>query len=338
MTSSKWLRSIGAAALAVSLIWSGSASAEAKKIKIGYDVVPIHLAPLIFNLGPDVLKNKGKTYTPDLIRFRGSAHQLAALAAGELDIAVLAFSTLAAGIVNAKQDIVAIADVAQDGPGFSSVYAVLDKSPIKSVKDLKGKSLAINAAGGAVDMAARVVVEKNGLKPGSDVVILESGFGAMEAMLREGKTDVAVFIAPFWARASAKGGVRPLFHQRDGLGTTQFLLYAAKRDFVKNNRALLVDVMEDYIRGIRWLTDPANRDKALDMAAAWNKNKRAGYEGWAFIPEKDYRHDKDGKVNVKALQSNVNDLNKLGFLRKTIKVEDHLDHSIVEEAAKRIKN
>ena len=257
MTRSKWLRSIGAAALAVSLIWSGSASAEAKKIKIGYDVVPIHLAPLIFNLGPDVLKNKGKTYTPDLIRFRGSAHQLAALAAGELDIAVLAFSTLAAGIVNAKQDIVAIADVAQDGPGFSSVYAVLDKSPIKSVKDLKGKSLAINAAGGAVDMAARVVVEKNGLKPGSDVVILESGFGAMEAMLREGKTDVAVFIAPFWARASAKGGVRPLFHQRDGLGTTQFLLYAAKRDFVKNNRALLVDVMEDYIRGIRWLTDPA---------------------------------------------------------------------------------
>lgn len=333
----KWLRSIGAAVLATAFIWSGGASADGKKIKIGYDVVPIHLAPLIFNLDSDVVKNKGKTYEPDLIRFRGSAHQLAALAAGELDIAVLAFSTFAAGIVNARQDIVAIADVAQDGPGFSSVYGVLDSSPIKSVNDLKGKTLAINAAGGAVDMAARVVLGKNGLKPGSDVVILESGFGAMEAMLREGKTDVAVFLAPFWSRASAKGGVRPLFHQRDGLGTTQFLLYAAKRDFVKNNRALLIDAMEDYVRGIRWLTDPANRDKALDMAAAWNKNKRDGYVGWAFLPDKDYRHDKDGKVNVGALQSNIDTLNELGFLRKTIKVEDHLDHSIVEEAAKRIQ-
>lgn len=318
-------------------VYNESANAQAKKIKIGYDVVPIHLAPLIFRLDDSVLVNKGKKYEPDLIRFRGSAHQLAALAAGELDIAVLAFSTLAAGIVNARQDLVAIADVAQDGPGFSSVYGVLENSPIKSVKDLKGKTLSINAAGGAVDMAARTVIAKNGLKPGSDVVILEAKFGAQEAMLREGKTDVAVFIAPFWARANKKGGIRPLFHQRDGLGNTQFLLYAAKRDFVKKNRGLLVDVMEDYVRGIRWITTPANRDKALDMTAAWNKNDRSRYENWAFIPELDYRHDSNGKVNVGALQSNIDTLHKLGFLKKTLVAKDVVDHSIVEEAASRIK-
>lgn len=336
MTFMKHLRTLGVAMVAGSLALTAPASADTTKIKIGYDVVPIHLAPLIFGLDDEVLANKGTTYEPDLIRFRGSAHQLAALAAGELDIAVLAFSTLAAGIVNARQDLVAIADVAQDGPGFSSVFGVLEDSPIKTVADLKGGTLSINAAGGGVDMAARSVLAKNGLNAGIDVNFLEAGFGGQEAMLREGKTDVAVFLAPFWSRAQKTGGVRPLFYQRDGLGDTQFLLYAAKREFIEENRDLLVDVMEDYVRGIRWITDAANRDTALDMIAAWNKNDRSNYEAWSLIPEADYRHDANGKVNSDALQSNINTLHELGFLRKTLDVKEIVDHSIVEDAAARI--
>ena len=331
------MRGIGVTATALIFALTAPSFADVQKVRIGYDVVPIHLAPLAFGLDSDVLPNKGKNYEPDLIRFRGSSLQLQALAADELDIAVLAFSTLAAGIVNARQDIVAIADVAQDGPGFSSVYAVLEDSEIQTVEDLDGKILSINRAGGAVDMAARVVLTKAGLAPGSDVTILEAGFGGQEAMLREGKTDVAVFIAPFWSRAQKTGGVRPLFHQRDGLGDTQFLLYAAKKEFIENNRDVLVNVMEDYIRGIRWLTDEANRDEALDMIAAWNKNERSNYEAWALIPSEDYRHDANGKVNVEALQSNINTLNELGLLRETLDVNDIVDHSLVEEAAARIK-
>ena len=324
-------------ALAGAIAMTGTVNAEAQKVRIGYDVVPIHLAPLVFGLDTDVLANKGTKYEPDLIRFRGSSLQLQALAAGELDIAVLAFSTLAAGIVNARQDIVAIADVAQDGPGFSSVYGVLEDSPIQSVDDLNGKILSINRAGGAVDMAARVVMTKAGLKPGVDVNILEAGFSNQEAMLREGKTDVAVFIAPFWSRAQKTGGIRPLFYQRDGLGDTQFLLYAAKKDFIAENREILVDVMEDYIRGVRWLTDEGNRDQALDMIAAWNKNDRSNYEAWSLIPSEDYRHDADGKVNVAALQSNIDTLHELGLLRETLDATEIVDHSLVEEAAARIE-
>lgn len=331
------VRNLAATASIMGMALASPSFADGQSVRIGYDVVPIHLAPLIFGLGNDVLPNKGVNYEPDLIRFRGSSLQLQALAADELDIAVLAFSTLAAGIVNARQDIVAIADVAQDGPGFSSVYGVLEDSEIQTVEDLDGKVLSINRAGGAVDMAARVVLTKAGLTPGSDVTILEAGFGGQEAMLREGKTDVAVFIAPFWSRAQKTGGIRPLFHQRDGLGDTQFLLYAAKKDFIAENREVLVNVMEDYIRGIRWLTDEANRDAALDMIAAWNKNDRSNYEAWALIPSEDYRHDANGKVNVDAMQSNINTLHELGLLRKTLDVNDIVDHSLVEEAAARIK-
>lgn len=332
-THSRKLVSILVAGLALGVAAS-SASAQTK-IRVGYSVVPIHLAPLIFE-DKNLAKHQGKAYTTDMLHFRGSAHQLTALAAGELDLAVLAFSTFAAGIVNARQDLVAIADVARDGPEFSSVYGVKSDSAIKSVKDLKGKVLAINAKGGAVDMAARVVLLKNGLKPGLDVNIVEARFGAMESMLRQGKTDVAVFLAPFWPRAHKKGGVRALFHQRDGLGTTQFLLYAAKREFVQKNRAALVAWMEDYIRGVNWLLDPANRQKSLEKAAAFTKRKPEQFAAWAFQKDTDYYHDPAGKIDIAALQSNVDVLKEQGILRKSINAADLVDHSIAEEARKRL--
>jgi NitT/TauT family transport system substrate-binding protein len=306
------------------------------KLRSGYVVVPVAMAPLIDKLD-GVIRHKGKSYTPDHIHFRGSSQQLTALAAGELEIAQLAFSSFAGGIVNARQDIVALADIARDGPAHSNIYAVLDKSGIKSVKDLKGKILAVNAKGGAVDMAARVVLLKNGLKPGMDVTIVEARFGAMEAMLRQGKVDIAIFAAPFWAKANGKGGVRPLFRQRDGIGTSQFLFYAAKREFVRKNRAALVDWLEDYIRGTRWLLDPANRDKALDMTAAFTKRKRRIYQSWAFTKDKDLYHDPSARLDVKALQRNIDTMHEQGILRRSFDVTKHVDESLVKEAAARIK-
>ena len=101
------------------------ASAEPYKLRVGYDTIPTHLAPIIFKM-PDQLKHFGKDYTIDFIRFKGSSLQLQALAGDQVDVAVLAFSTFATGILNAKLPIKGIADVAQDGPSFSSVYGVVD--------------------------------------------------------------------------------------------------------------------------------------------------------------------------------------------------------------------
>ena len=331
------VRALSAAvAVAAGFAIAGHAANAETKIRVGFSVIPIHLQPLIFKEGAGIAKHQGKSYSVEMIHFGGSSQQLTAMAAGELDISVLAFSTFAAGVVNAKQDIVALGDVARDGPEFSTVYAVKEDSPIKSVKDLKGKVLAINGKGGAVDMAARIVLLKDGLKPGVDVNIVEARFGAMEAMVRQGKTDVAVLLAPFWAKAKAAGGLRPLFYQRDGLGSTQFLLFAAKKDYVAKNRAVLVDWMEDYIRGTNWLLDLKNRDKALAMTAAATKQKPENFASWAFQKGSDYYHDPKGMVDVKAFQSNVDDLHKLGILRQTIDVSKYVDHSIAQEAAKRL--
>ena len=135
----------------------GPARAEPLKIRIGYDSIPVHIMPVIFKM-PDLLKHYGKDYTVEFYRFKGSPLQVQALAGDQIDLAAVAFSTFATSILNAHLPIKGISDLAQDGPWFSQVFAVLDKSPIKSAKDLKGKTLAVNAFGGATDMAARLMI------------------------------------------------------------------------------------------------------------------------------------------------------------------------------------
>lgn len=325
-----------AAAFAVAM--AGGATAQDRPVlRIGYTVVPIQLAPIIYRIEDDVLVHHGKTYDVEFTGFRGSAPQMAALAAGEIDIAALAFSSFAFAIVNAGQDIRAIADIAQDGPQFSTIYAVREGSGIDKVSDLAGKTVAVNGIGGGVDMAARAVMLEAGLKPDLDVTIVEAGFGAMEAMLREEKADVVSMIAPFWAGAKARGGMKQLFRQDDGMGPSQFLLYGARTDFIEKNRDVLVDFLEDYIRGVRWYLDPANRDAALQIIADFTKRPTNAFAAWALTKEGDYFRDPSAAINVTALQSNIDDMHLLGVLREKFDVTQYLDLSLAEAAAARIE-
>lgn len=321
------------AAFAAAFAAMTPASAEPFKLRVSYDTIPTHLAPIIFKM-PDQTKYFGKDYTIDFIRFKGSSLVLQALAADQVDVAVLAFSTFASGIVNANLPIKGIADVAQDGPSFSTVYGVVADSPIKSVKDLKGQTIAVNAFGGAVDMAARSVLQKNGLTPDKDVRIIEAGFGAMEAMTKANKIQVGSFLAPFWWKAQKDGGFRQLFQQKDGMGTTQFLFFCAKDEFIKAHRDVLVKFLADYVHGIGVVHDPKNRERVLTIMSELTGRPPAAFAEWALLPGKDFYHDPHGLVNEKALQSNVKSLVELKMIPKSFDVHAHIDNSLVQDASK----
>jgi len=310
-----------------------AANAEPLKLRVGYDVIPLHLAPVIFEL-KDEMRHYGTAYTVEFIKFRGSSFQLQALAAKELDLAVLAYSTFATGVLNAHLPLRAVADVAQDGLGFSTVYAVLDDSPIRKIEDLKGRTVAVNGFGGAVDTAARSVLLSHGLNPRSDVTLIETGFATMEPMLREKKIDVAAFLAPFWASAESRGNIRKLFEQRDGLGTTQFLLYASTEDFTKQHRNTLVKFFADYLRGFRAARDPKNRERVLKIIAKLTQQPESAFAPWALLEGKDYHHDPDGLINAEALQKNIDQLAKLEMIPKTFDIHPYVDNSLIKDAAK----
>ena len=320
------------------LILSGSAlSAEPLKIRIGWVVTPAQLTPVLFKK-KGILKHYGKSYVADPIRFRGSSLQITALAAGEVDIAALSYSAFALAIQNANmQDIRAIADVFQDGAKghFSVEYMVNKDSPIRTVKDLKGKRIATNAIGGAVDIAMRKHLRASGLEDKRDYTVTEVRFPNMGAMLKEKKVDMIGILVPFTGRIK-KTGARTIFTMKDAMGPSQMIFWTARGPFLKKNRAALIDFFEDQQRALRWFLDPKNRKEALDIIAAFTKRKAASFDPWLFT-NKDFYRDPNSRINVEALSNNIALQHKLGFLKKSIDVKAFIDMSFVEEASKRLK-
>lgn len=323
-------------ALLVGALAAPSAAQGPLRIRIGWVVAPAQLTPLLFQK-QEILKHHGKSYVVEPVHFRGSTPQITALAAGELEIAALAYSSFPLAVHNAKLDLRVVADVFQDGvPGhYSSEYLVAGDSPIRSAAELRGKRVATNAIGGAVDIGARAMLKKHGLEDKRDYTILEVGFPNMTAMVREGKVDAAGFVVPF-AISAKEAGLRPLFVMRDAVGVTQMLVWAARADFLARHRPALVDFFEDHQRALRWFLDPANREAAIAMVAAFTKRPAESYRPWLFTAQDYYRHPQ-GLPDLEALQRNIATAHELGFLPRTLDVKAYSDLSLLQEAAQRLR-
>jgi len=312
------------------------AQAGPLKIRVGWVVVPASSAPLVLEK-KDILAHFGKSYVAEATRFEGTPPVITALAADQLDIGPLAFSSFGLAIQNAHMhDLRAICDEIQDGvPGHgSNEFMVLNDGPVKTVADLKGKVLATNAMGSAVDIAMRAVLRRSGLEANRDYTIVEAPFPAMRAMLAEKKADLISAVPPFSLDPDLRSIAHTLFTQKDAFGITQLTMWTARTGFIQQNRAALVDFLEDTVRAIRWYTDPKNHEEAVAIVARLNKAPPARMD-WAFTSRDQFR-DPNGMPNLNALQSNLKLQKQIGFLNDDIDVKNYSDVSMVEEAAKRL--
>jgi sulfonate transport system substrate-binding protein len=328
---------LGLTLLGGALLSARVAAAEALKIRLSY-VVPVANWATLLVEKKDLAAHLGKSYQLEITRFAGTPPMITALAAGELEIADLTYPTLPIAIQNAgMDDLRVIADEFQDGnPGFySNEFLVLADGPIKKVENLKGKAVAVNATGAAVDIAMRAMLRKHGLENKRDYTIVEAPFPTMRAMLAEKKVDLVPAVLPFSLDPELRKIGRPLFDTKDAVGVSQFSMWVARKGFIEKNRAALTDMMEDSLRIVRWYLDPANHKEAMEICARITKQPAERY-AWAFTKQDNYR-DPNMMPDLAALQRNVDLTRDLGFINASFDVTRFADLSIVQDAAKRLK-
>jgi sulfonate transport system substrate-binding protein len=329
--------------LFMSLLWvAGSAIAQPVKIRVAYVVPVANWASLLFQK-PGVAQHEGKSYSFEAVHFQGTPQMITAIANNELEVADLAFASLAIAVHNAgMDDLRVIADEFQDGvPGYySDEFFVLKDGPVKSVKDLKGKVVATNVAGSAVDIVMRAMLRKNGMDDRKDVNVIETAFPNMKATLFAKRADAIPGVIPFSFDPELRDKGRVLFTQKEAVGRTQMTMLVAREAFLQKNRAAMVDFLEDAIRSVRWYLEPKNHKEAVEIAARVSKRPAAAFDKWLFTKagqNGDYYHDENMRPDLKALQANVNLQHELGLVKASIDVAKLADLSLVEEAAKRIR-
>jgi sulfonate transport system substrate-binding protein len=312
-------------------------SAEPVKIRLSW-IVPVSNWASMIEQKKDLAQHLGKSYTLEIIRFAGTPPLITALANNELEIANLTYPTLPVAIQNAGlSDLRIIADEFQDGnPGYySNEFMVAKDGPIKTVDDLKGKVLATNVAGSAMDVAMRAMLRKHRLEDKRDYTTIETPFPTMLAILQQKKADLITAVLPFSLNPELRNTGSTLFTTKDAIGVTQFSVWVARKDFIDKNRAAMVDFMEDSLRIVHWYLDPKNHNEVMEICAKITKQPPERF-GWVFTNKDNYR-DPNMMPDLKTLQGNVDMVRDLGFIKDRVEVSKYADLSLVQEAAKRLK-
>ena len=147
-----WLHRLAAVGLlAGAAVSTGSALAQVN-IRIGHGSAAEETLWLM-KADPKVTPGQGKAYKLEYTLFRGTDKRFQAFEAGELDIATgSAHSVLMAAAEGAKFKVVAT--ISREGAkGFATRYMVKADSPIKTMADLKGKTVGINGARSSAERA-----------------------------------------------------------------------------------------------------------------------------------------------------------------------------------------
>jgi sulfonate transport system substrate-binding protein len=326
----------GLCGLTLTLAGTGAANAEPLHIREAW-VAPGNWAS-IWLQKKDVTKHFGQSYVMEPVHYVGTPPMITALANNETEVANLAYSTLGIAIENAGlKDLRIVTDEFQDGvPGYySQEFMVLADGPIHKVEDLKGKVVATNAAGSAVDVSMKAMLHKHGLEPNRDYTVVEAPFPAMRAMLAEKKVDLIPAVLPFSYDPELRKIARDLFIQKDAIGVADMVVWVARKPFIDAHRAALVDFFEDTLRIVHWYIDPANHEAAKQILGDLVKRPPQIFD-WAFT-NKDVYHDPNLVPNLEALQKNVDLTHELGFTKASFDVKAYSDLSLIQEAAKRLK-
>ena len=281
----------GLCSLALVLTCVGSAKSDPIHIREAW-VAPGNWAS-IWLQKKDLAKHLGQSYVMDPVHFVGTPPMITAMANNEVEVANLAYSTLGIAVENAGlDDMRVISDEFQDGvPGYySQEFMVLKDGPIKKVEDLKGKIVATNAEGSAVDVAMKAMLHKHGLEPNRDYTIVEAPFPAMKSMLAEKKVDLIPAVLPFSYDPELQKIARDLFVQKDGIGVADMVVWAARKPFIDAHRAALVDFLEDTLRITRLVRRSGEPSRPPWISLAHLVKQPPQIFDWAFT-KRDVYHD-----------------------------------------------
>jgi len=280
----------------------------------------------LMSVRKDLTPNQGKAYNLNQILFQANPERFQAFLAGELDGGTApGLAIIFAHAQGVDMKIVASICLEAAGQGiFTTQYMVKDDGPIKSVKDLKGGTIAVVGIKTATDLWARAGLINAGLVPDKDTKVVPMGFPVIGDAVRTGKVSAGVFVEPFYSAEMAKGGLRKLFTATEVLGYDHELLdIFFSEKFLKANPGAVRAFLADYVAVTKYYL--------ANMEQAKTDLHKAGFVRTplpVYLKTSDWKRDPNGRVDVGSLEKlSKFMLEKLNWLEKPVNVRDMVDLS-----------
>ena len=266
-----------------------------------------------------------------------SVFQMQGLAEGKFDIAFSTFDNVVAYVEGQGEAPLAKAPdfFAFMGGQYGAVRLVAQPE-IKSIADLRGKSLAVDAATTGYAFVMRKLLQLGGVGEADYSLEKLGGTAARAEALMQGKTAATILTTPLEIVPESKG-FRRLANAVDVIGPYQAVLGLARREWARENETLLVGFIRAYVDALDWLGDPAHRSEAV---AIYRRNlpqasEESANKAWDALLGGNEGLQKKGKLDLAGARTVLKLRSEFGRPQKDLKdPSKYIDESFYDKALK----
>jgi len=213
----------------------------------------------------------------------------------------------------------------------SAALMLVSRPEIKSVKELKGKTIAISSIGGATFFALQLITKHFGLDPEKDIKVLAVGSNdARLAALKQGLA-AATIAPPPWDFHARKLGFHVIAKSHEIFSYPQVGLIANEKK-IRQRPEEIKRVIRAGIKANRYAR--SNREGTIQVLIEWLKIDRefatATYEAFAPV------YSEDGTLPEDGLRLVIEEAKTSANIQRQVPFSDVADLSILREAQKEL--
>ncbi|TCO47372.1 ABC transporter substrate-binding protein [Actinocrispum wychmicini] len=193
---------------------------------------------------------------------------------GEYDVGYSSYPPIIAAQAKKAADLRLVADNSFAAPN-TAVVVKPAQSPLSSIKDLAGKTVAVTARGTLSDLMVKSTFATNGGDPNT-LKWVEMPFGDMTAALQRGQVDAAMMVEPFATFAHRTTGATVIADLATGpLKDLPFTAYAATAKFVADHPKTIAAFQKAMRRAASEAADRSKIEPLLPEYAKVDKETAA---------------------------------------------------------------
>ncbi|WP_336023236.1 ABC transporter substrate-binding protein [Halobellus salinisoli] len=277
----------------------------------------------------DQVTNLGSEYELSVSRNESTPDSLNAMAAGEVDMALLTTVSYASAV---RQEAVPgnismistdFWDAHPEWYGFT-IFSGPD-SGITEIADLEGTNVGVNAQGTGTHAVLEKGMRQEDLEFGSDAEIVELPFPTFIEAINDGRIDAGIFPALFAVGARAEGFNEVYTSQDLWDEAYPFAYTVASNNSLDENGDAIAAWGEDLDELVEYCYD--NRSEVVSLAAEHFELPEQVVDGF-FLTNNDY-YRQDITIDMDRLQFAIDELVELGFVEESFDVEEYATNDYV---------
>jgi ABC-type nitrate/sulfonate/bicarbonate transport system substrate-binding protein len=281
--------------------------------------------PLFVGEAKGVFEAEGITL--DVTVFRLSSDAARALSSDSVDLSNVAADSGILAVENGA-DTISIAGVMN-----KPLYNFMVSPDVRTVADLRGKTLGASDLKDGSTILLQRVLEKQGLRPSDYDMVQAGGTPDRFAALKTGAIAGTMISQPndFLAMAD---GYPSLLLVSDVIPDYQFSTIAVRRSWAQRNEDVLLRFLRAYARACEWMYEPGNKAEAIRVLVnKLNINEDIARKTYELYVEYAQGLPKAGELNLDGMRGLMDIMTEMGNLpRPTPPLEKYADPTYLERA------